>query len=282
MASVTVGGIPAKKASILQEPRSFMLFADPKVGKSTLAASISHVKGYERVLCIDIDGGAQAFARWSPNVDVVQIPYQDHAAFIRVFNAVTGKLADQYDAVIVDTFTTLQKWMLRGIAGVNALGKQNKASWDNWGEVADVMIDIAWQMHHAPWCGLMLFHSKTVEEALTGRIRKLPLLQGSAKDSIGAVADVNVFMRAHTYETGEFTNDGDAIKATMRVARFGLSEETPTGNRVSLPEGLTDAAGALTMSEMFTYIRGERDLGDAPVVPEHPEISKPDQEAPAE
>jgi hypothetical protein len=274
-----------KKASTLTEPRSFMLFGTPKIGKSTLMASLSNVKGYGKMAVIDIDGGAQAYAESAPNVDVIPIPYQDADAFGQVFNDLTGKYKDMYQAVGIDTFTTLQPWLLRKIAGqslVNGFWKQNKASWDNWGEVADLVLDIAWQMHYAPWCGLMLFHAKDEKDAVTGIDKKKPALKGSARDSIGAVADVNLYMRPHNMETGNFTDDGTAIMQTIRIARFGINEETPTGNRVRLPEGLTDQEGKLNMPEMFRYIRGEVDLQDAPAIPEHTALTSEDGEPPTE
>lgn len=274
-----------KKASTLTEPRSFMIYGPPKIGKSTLMASLSRVKRYEKMAVIDIDAGSQAFATSDPNVDVIPIPYQDADAFTEVFNDLVGKHKGLYQAVGIDTMTVLQPWLLRRIAGkslVNGFMKQNKATWDNWGEVADLIMDIAWQMHYAPWCGLMLFHAKDEKDAITGIDKKKPALKGSARDSIGAVADVNLYMRAHNAETGDYTESGEAVIKTLRIARFGINEETPTGNRVRLPEGLTDDNGALNMPEMFKYIRGDMAIEDAPAIPEHPALSSEDGESPAE
>lgn len=252
---------------------------------STLMASLSRVKGYGKMAVIDIDAGAAGYADTAPNVDVITIPYQDADAFTEVFNDLVGKYKDMYQAVGIDTMTTLQPWLLRRIAGkslINGFMKQNKASWDNWGEVAELIMDIAWQMHYAPWCGLLLFHAKDEHDAISGVDKKKPALKGSARDSIGAVADVNLYLRPQNVETQDITDNGDPIIQTLRIARFGINEETPTGNRVRLPMGLSDQDGHLDMPEMFKYIRGEMNVDDAPALPEQQAPTNEDGEPPAE
>lgn len=75
--AVTVGGMSVNKVTELFEPNSIMIFGHPKRGKSSMAASIIDVEGFKKVLVIDLERGAKAFARTYPNVDVIEIPQGD-------------------------------------------------------------------------------------------------------------------------------------------------------------------------------------------------------------
>ena len=64
MAKFDLKSFAPKKAADVGIPRSILLFGPPKRGKSTCAASIVDVPGYERVLVIDGDIGLR-------NLDVI-------------------------------------------------------------------------------------------------------------------------------------------------------------------------------------------------------------------
>ena len=94
-------------------PRSILLFGPPKRGKSTCAASIVDVPGYERVLVVDVEGGAAAISQWYPEVDVFEV----HTA--EEFDGVVEALVNNqiveptsgkpYDCVIIDTLDKAQE-----------------------------------------------------------------------------------------------------------------------------------------------------------------------------
>ena len=89
------------KAHAHSLPKSWLIFAEPKVGKSSLAASLIGVPHIKRVLLIDIDGGASAIAEDYPNVDTIEFNREDIAAFEKFWKEL---MADPeymgYDAVI--------------------------------------------------------------------------------------------------------------------------------------------------------------------------------------
>ena len=69
MAKFDLKNFAPKKASEVGIPRSILLFGPPKRGKSTCAASILDVPGYERTLVIDVEGGASAISEWYPEAE---------------------------------------------------------------------------------------------------------------------------------------------------------------------------------------------------------------------
>ena len=59
---VTIGGVEVRPVIEVIEPDSIMIMGHAKRGKSTLAASISEVEGFEKNLFIDLERGSKAFA----------------------------------------------------------------------------------------------------------------------------------------------------------------------------------------------------------------------------
>ena len=244
---VTYGGVKVVPAAELNEPNSIMLLGRAKIGKSTLMASTSEVKGLERVLFIDCEMGAGAFAESYPNVDVVQIPLGE----INVFESVMDDILDAgddlpYDAVAVDTLSTLQSWAIQERGG----GK--KLEYEDWRIVGDWTMNLLWNLHYAKFLGLTSLHVKIDQNPLTKEIRTVPKLQGAAKFAAASVPDLVMMLSVVD------TNSGPLYVADHRV-----KESSEGGNRFpQLPE---KAFGNSTMSQVYGYIRGE-DV-DAPDVP---------------
>lgn len=246
-----VGGIVVKQAEQLTEPNSIMIYGRPKYGKSTLAASIADVKGFKRVLCIDLEKGATAFSRSYPSVDVIEIPYLG----VSKLEDVIEELADSsdtlgYDAVILDTMSTAQQWVVSKMREARG-GK--KLDYDGWDTVANWTMQMMWDLHHMAATGISLYHLTTKENELTKEIWTLPKLQGSAKDSVASIPDLIIHLRVV-----DSRKDGP-----VRVADFIPHENVTSGNRFDwLPQA---ALGNVDMPLLYGYIRGEiTDAVEAP------------------
>lgn len=227
-----------KKAEALTEPNSIMLYGRAKTGKSTLAASISEVKGYERVLHIDLEKGSTAFARRYPNVDVVQIPYLDIDTFNNVIDELySTDLALEYDAVIVDTMSTAQEWAIMSFGNGGT-----KLDFEGWRRIGEWTMDTMWQLHYMKPLGITSYHLQDREVKLTKEVWTLPKISGAASHSVANVPDI--VTRLYIVDQ----NDGP-----VRVADFMPRESRIGGNRFDyLPqEPLAD----ISMPLLFEYIR---------------------------
>ena len=133
---MSVAGLNIGKAQAMKEPNSMILFGRPKTGKTTLAASMVDVPGYERGLIIDCEMGVTAIASNYPTVDVITIPQQDVTAFNDVINALrddTDGIGSYYDWVCVDTMSTIARWGAKKLIA-SMPGQENSAAPLLWTE----------------------------------------------------------------------------------------------------------------------------------------------------
>ena len=244
-----LGGLPIGKSSAMVEPNSILLYGKAKIGKTRLAGSIIDVSNYENVLLIDCEKGGSTLNRAYPNVDVVQIPYMDARTLTNTLDEINDDPTGAgYDAVIVDTLSTAQNWILRAITG----GK--KAEFDHWSAFGEGFMDMVWQCHHAKPLYIFNFHQMTVENKLTGEIETHPFVKSAAKNSIANVPDIVAHMKPQMMG-GQ----------PERVVRLGISTSADSGNRI---EELPDALVNPDMPTIFSYIRGELDADGVPTIPE--------------
>lgn len=260
-----IGGIVVTKAETLIEPNSIMIYGRPKYGKSTLAASIAAVSGFDKVLCIDLEKGATAFSRSYPSVDVVNIPYLNISKLEDVIEAlVDSPDALGYDAVILDTLSTAQQWVVTKMREARG-GK--KLDYDGWDTVAHWTMQLMWDLHHMAATGISLYHLTTKENELTKEIWTLPKLQGSAKDSVASVPDLIIHLRIVDSKK----------EGPVRVADFVPHENITSGNRFDwLPQV---PIGNADMELLYSYIRGENhDTPSAPKTAAEVSAEKTDTE----
>lgn len=206
---------------------------------STMAASICEVEGYEKVLMVDLERGAKAFARMYPKVDVIDVPLYDIDYFSDVMNEVVANDGSGYDCIIVDTMSTAQKWKARDIGG------GSKLSYDGWYALGEWTMGVMNMLHYMEPLGISIFHVTTKENEVTKEIWTLPKIDGGAKDSVASVPDLVLYLDVVRKRN----------KPPVRVADFVPAETRTTGNRFSwLPEvPIADA----DMSVIFSYIRGD-------------------------
>jgi len=245
--TVTISGLTIQKAEALTEPNSVMLYGRAKTGKSTLAASISEVEGYERVLHIDLEKGSTAFARRYPNVDVVQIPYMDIDTFNNVIDELySTELALQYDAVIVDTMSTAQEWAIMSFGHGGT-----KLDFEGWRKIGEWTMDTMWQLHYMRPLGISSYHLTDKQIQLTKEIWTLPKISGASQYSVANVPDI--VTRLYIVDG----NDGP-----MRVADFMPRESKIGGNRFDyLPQ---EPLGNISMPLLWEYIRDPKHADPEP------------------
>jgi phage nucleotide-binding protein len=232
-----LGGKAAVKAQTIKEPHSLMFYGRPKIGKTSIAASISEVPGFKHVLLLDLEMGAGAIAETFPTVDVREI--NDYNEFEDVFNdALDDAAQNYYDAIILDTMSTLQRWITRKSSG----GK--KPSYDDWAYTYDMIMEIMWAMHRMSAVGITLVHTQTKENELTKEVWTMPWLQGSAASAIGNVPDLIGFIDVK-----------DTVNGPIRTLQLAPKKTMVTGNRFEdrVPVKVED----MLLPDLYAIIRKE-------------------------
>lgn len=238
-----------KKAADVGEPRSILLYGPPKRGKSTCAASIVDVPGYERVLVIDVEGGATAISQWYPEVDVFEVRSAEE--FDGIIEAlVNGKIVEPvsglpYQCVIIDTLDKAQErkleWFDNQPEALTKGGEKNTLY--KWGAIKAWTTKIADHMHMAPFLTIFVAHVMDDKDEKTGKVTQTVALGGQSKFNFPATPDlVGYFDLVRNRET----------KETVRAIDFTVTEKRVSGQRYA--DKLDGVVSEPTMEKIYRKI----------------------------
>lgn len=239
---------PAK----LARPDSIMLYGMPGTRKTTIAASIRKVPGFNKVLFLDIDRGTTVLSqhRWADDIQVMKFNALDNDALARVDYIVKDITKNNYgfDAVILDTVDVGQdiserQSELRNAASGKGGTRDGFAVYREIGEWVDTTVR---RLHESPnFTAIFTMHAKE-QTSETGAYRLLPRLSGSTKDSIGGVPDLVAYLK---YEK-------DEADQNRLVAYMGASETMITKKRFNIPDQIVD----FDMPTLYKAIDASRPL----------------------
>lgn len=212
------------KASALNTPKTILIYGDPKRGKSWLAASASELEALSPVLVIDTEGGSSAIARDWKDVDVINV--STHEQMDKVVNTLLNQ-EHKYKTVIIDTLGVAMD-RAEKFFGDKPENKNNK--FGKWGDLKDWVTDMTRKLHAANFLSILIAHAKDEKDDQTGAIKTVPMLPGSASNTLPAIPDIIGYMTAE--------NDGSGN--IHRVLYLQSSERLVTGNRFGLPAKMVD------------------------------------------
>jgi hypothetical protein len=182
-----------KKAAQLNRPNSILVYGDPKRGKSWFAASAAEIA---------------------------------HEKFDNAINALLGQ-KHKYKTVIIDTL---------GVAmdrAEKAFGEKPENKNNKFGKYGDLKVwinDLSRKLHAAPFLGIIVAHALDEKDENTGAVKTIPLLPGSARNTLPSVPDIVAYL------TTESDGDGNI----HRVMYLQSSDRMVSGNRFGLPGRLVD------------------------------------------
>lgn len=234
---------PVKKVGSTDRLNSAAIIAKAKGGKTYLGASASLipqlVAANKKTLIMSTEGGSASVARAFPDADVAH--FSHHAGFNRGLLELYTKKHD-YGVVVIDTYDGFQ-----GYAETFFLSNAGGDTRAAYGLLKKWTIDTAWELHHAPFTVIFLFHEDMVKDERSGLLERTFKLVGSAGERIGEVFDL----------IGHLTVEDGPDGTPQRVLQLGPKAGYVTGNRWEdlLPAKMVNA----TMSDIFAIIR--------PVVP---------------
>lgn len=212
------------KASQLNTPKTILLYGDPKRGKSWLAASASEVEALSPVLVLDTEGGSSAIARDWKEVDVIAA--DTHEKLDAIINTLISQ-PHKYKTVIIDTLGVAMD-RAEKFFGEKPENRNNK--FGKWGDLKEWTTDLTRKMHAAPFLSILVAHAQDDKDDQTGAVKTVPMLPGSAKNTLPAIPDIIGYMGA------EVGADG----AMHRVLHLQSSDRLVSGNRFGLPAKLYD------------------------------------------
>ena len=230
MAKFDLAKFQPKKAADVGEPRSILLYGPPKRGKTVCAASIVDVPGYDRVLVVDVEGGAAAISAWYPEVDVVDIhTAEEFDGFIEALvngQVVEPTSGEPYNCVIIDTLDKAQErkleWFDKQPESLTKSGEKNTLY--KWGAIKTWTTKLADALHMAPFLTIFVAHVMDAQDEKTGKYKQTVALGGSSKDTFPATPDlVGFFDVARVKENGE--------TQVVRTMDFSVTDKRVTGQR---------------------------------------------------
>lgn len=219
-------------------PKSILLYGTHGTRKSSISGSLALVEGFNKILFIDIDQGAEVLMSnpatrakvQDGTIQVLPISSLDPQALVKL-DAVIDEITSQdfgYDAVILDTLDVAQDVKEKALKHIH---KDSKNTFAIFGELGIWTDETVRKLHESPYfMGVITCHSK--EQTLeSGAHRILPRLSGSSKDAIGGIPSLVAYLEYQQHpETGE----------VHLVANVGESNVVISKNRYSLPSMIVD------------------------------------------
>lgn len=241
-----------KKAADVGIPRSMLFYGPPKRGKSTCAASIIDVPGYERVLVIDVEGGAAAISEWYPEVDVQEVSTAEEFDGL-VEALVTGQIVQPssglpYQCVIIDTldkaFDRKLEWADKQPGAVASSG--SKDHYFKWNVVKTWMLKLADLVHMAPFLTIFVAHVMEDKDD-KGKVTQTVALGGASKQTFPATPDVVGY-----FDIAKVKSADGKTTEMVRTLDFSLNDKRVTGQRYA--NKLNGSVADPTMEKIYRKI----------------------------
>lgn len=157
-----------------EEKSTYLIYALPGVGKTSLAGSASDVAAMSPVLLLDFENGSSALSRKYPGVDVVHI--KEWGTAVKVIEALANN-PTKYKTIIFDTIGEAQEQIIIWSEDVFRKGeKENSyAKWaDAWEQIA---ISIK-GLHNTDMNVIALAHLELDRDAITNKKTVRPAFEG--------------------------------------------------------------------------------------------------------
>lgn len=243
-----------KKASKVGTPKSILVYGPPKKGKTVFCASIVDVPGFDRVLLVDVEGGASSVSAWYPEIDVIETPTAKD--FTKVIEAlVDERLVEPesglpYQVVIIDTLDKAQERQLEEYAkDPRRFNKQGQEDgfW-KWGMLKAWTSKLGDTLHMAPFLTIFIAHEDDHKEE-SGPVLTTVLLQGKSRLTFPSTPDIIGRFSVKKIEEG-------GVKVNKRVIDFAMSDKLITGQRYA--DKLNGQFADPTFERIFRAIEPER------------------------
>lgn len=242
-----------KKPSEKANPELALLYGRPGCGKSWLAASISRVPGFKKILILDTEGSTTGTISDfdDSKVDIVDCRRDTPAEAFQFLNTILEKLFDSnnkhsYDAVIIDTFDVAQDWAKDYFTATTPKNDRGKTDgFAVFGALKDWSVSVASNLKRIPPMGIMVVHEKSDKDQDGGLVVGLNLVGGAA-NVIPGIPDTVAYLQRVLENDEEVT-----------YGYFATQDGKVTKNRFKFPPVVKNPS----FDKLFKFIEGKTKNG---------------------
>lgn len=207
--SSIVPSIKVEKPRKSTDKFSMVLFGEPKVGKTSLAADCANVPALSPVLVLAAEDGTSVLANAYDDIDVVNIQNWDQfSALVPVLAGVDTTKEEMtylpepqtpYVTVFVDTiYEAMELLKLKITGGTRQLSQPE------WGVLAEKTVNLVKILHRSPHVNAMfLTHTEKVKDEATGKVEVGPSFLGKKTyPEVLKVVDIIAYLAVAKTEEG--------------------------------------------------------------------------------
>lgn len=204
-----------------EDKTTYLFYAAPGVGKTTLAGSASKVEAMSPVVMLDFENGSSALSRKYPDVDIVHV--KDWGTAIKAVEALANNVT-KYKTVVFDTAGEAQEQILVWSDTVFRKGETNN-SFARWADVSEQLSKAIKGLHNSDMNVIVLAHAEKDRDEFTGKKTVRPHFLGRKSHVVlPQVHDV----------IGYLTVEEDAEGNKGRVLQFAPEEDVVAKDRNGL------------------------------------------------
>lgn len=239
MGKFDLGSLGVPMGPVVSKPdnKSWLIYGPPGAGKTRLAASCSEVEALSPVLVVDFEAGSSSIENIynGDTIDVIRPSNWEEA------KAVLEALLNEdhgYKTLVLDTVGKMMDFMEKELDK-----KASKNKYEKWAALADNTLDFIDLLHRSGLNVIVLAHTESEKDELTGKITTAPYFLGRKTGKEGPkIFDIIGFLYVTKHPE---TDEPLRVLQTEGYDNIVAKDRTDT---------LPVQFGAPTMAKAYAYI----------------------------
>ena len=225
-----LGGLKVVRPDSLPPFVNFLVYGEPGVGKTCLAASASQVEAMHPVLLLDVEGGTLSLRKLYPDVDIVRI--KSFLDFVEVHKALRQP-DSPYRTVILDSLTEIQKLGMYEIMRKTVEKDEDRdpdlPGIGEWGKNIEQTRKIVRAFRNLP-AHVIVTGLVMTEKQKNGKTLHKPSLSGKLSGEVAGFFDIVVYMylKDRTEAEGGGTTRNIMTQGTENYVAKDRTDNLPT------------------------------------------------------
>lgn len=230
----TIGGLPILSPNEYRRPLNLLVYGEPGVGKTVLAASADEIPELRKVLILDVEGGTMSVDHRFPNVSVVRLT--DFLKTNDIYDELWRRKDHDFGCIVLDSLSEMQKLsmssIMHGEVYRNPEIDPDIPSMRNWGKNINQIRRLVRQFRDLPIPTIFTALVSEDKDDRTGRLLRKPALSGKLASEVAGFFDIVGFLYIKEAEGQQtrfmLTGGAEGIVAKDRSERLPPILESPT------------------------------------------------------